>query len=301
MPVDQSAYRKWEGKARPTRAAVLAIASVLAGRYYKVKLVRWLANVVIGGACLFAPMALYFKHLSNRDAAMRMALQQFGFDRLNVLQLVNREFFQFATFFAVLLAAVVAAPLIAEDRRAKALPLYFSRPIRHIDYLLGKLLTGLCFVGALLLTPALFMYLAEIGFAEGEGVAAAQFPVLLRALLGGLLLATLLVSVALGVSACTDRPNYASLIFLGVMAFTWVAAMGLALGHAKESAWFALSPVAATLRIIYDLFPDAGALRRLALRINRLDLGLAWATWAAWTAAAQLLLFWKVRRVEVVS
>jgi len=44
-----------------------------------------------------------------------------------------------------------------------------------------------------------------------------------------------------------------------------------------------------------------GQLRRLALRISKMDLGLAWTSIAAWSGLALVVLLAKVRRVEVVS
>jgi len=301
VPVDQSAYRKWDGTARPTRAAALAIAAVLVGRFYKLRLVRWLANVVAVGACVLAPIFLYAKHMSERDRGLQMAMRQMGFDQINVLALVNREFHTRASFFAVLICGVVAAQLIAEDRRAKALALYFSRPIRHIDYLCGKFLAGFFFVALLLLVPPVLMYLAEIGISDVEGAAGEQLPMLLRSLLAGAVLGGALVTVALAVSACTDRTNYASLIFLGLMALSWILGVMLAEGIFKEPKWFAVSPVASAHRVVYDLFPDTGQLRRTALRVSRMEVALAWKSLGAWTAAGLLVLLAKVRRVEVVS
>ncbi len=301
MPVDQSAYRKWGGVARPTRAAALAMASVLIGRFYKLKLVRWLVTVVGMMACVVAPIFLYVKHMSERDRAMAMAMRQIGFDQINVFALVNRDFHTGTSFFAVLICGVVAAQLIAEDRRAKALALYFSRPIRHLDYLLGKFLTGFFFVALLVLLPPILMYLAEIGISDAEGAAGDQLPVLLDSLLAGFVFGGTLVLVALAVSACTDRTNYAALIFLGLMGLSWVLGVMLARGVFRDPDWFALSPVASAHRIVYDLFPDTGQLRRLARHVVQMDVGLAWSSLAAWSGLSLLVLLAKVRRVEVVS
>src|SRR5581483_9498926 len=48
-------------------------------------------------------------------------------------------FFGIETFFSMLLVLTVGPDLVSQDLRFNAMPLYFSRPIRRLDYFLGKL------------------------------------------------------------------------------------------------------------------------------------------------------------------
>ena len=79
---------------------------------------------------------------------------------------------------------------------------------------IGPGLLVLLGVALLLLMPPVLMYLAELGISDVEGVAGAQFPFLLNAPLAGVVFGGTLVLTARAVSACTDRTNYAALIFL---------------------------------------------------------------------------------------
>ena len=42
-------------------------------------------------------------------------------------------------WFIMILVLLVGPSLISQDLRFNALPLYFSRPVRRIDYFIGKL------------------------------------------------------------------------------------------------------------------------------------------------------------------
>ena len=55
---------------------------------------------------------------------------------------------------------LVGPGLISRDLRFNALPLYFSRPLRRIDYFLGKLGVVVAFLGLVLVVPSAIAGLA---------------------------------------------------------------------------------------------------------------------------------------------
>ncbi len=59
---------------------------------------------------------------------------------------------------------VVGPNLVSRDLRFNALPLYFSRPLRRIDYFLGKLGVIVFFLGAVTVVPAIVAYLLGLLF-----------------------------------------------------------------------------------------------------------------------------------------
>ena len=64
--------------------------------------------------------------------------------RLPIWTIAFNTFFRIETFFSMLLVLTVGPDLVSQDLRFNAMPLYFSRPLRRIDYFLGKL-GGLAF------------------------------------------------------------------------------------------------------------------------------------------------------------
>jgi len=83
---------------------------------------------------------------------------------------INPEFFnsflQGQTFFLVLVLILSGASLIANDRKYKALPIYFSKPVSFWDYVGGKFLI-IGFYGCLVtLVPSLLLFLVRVALAR---------------------------------------------------------------------------------------------------------------------------------------
>lgn len=297
MPVDQAAYRPWEGSARPGRGVVAAIAAAHIRRLFRLRLVRFLSTAILLFACIFASIFLYTQHLDIGERAKAIIQSQFG---SNILAYVNKRFFEWMTLWATLMAAIAGAPLIAEDRRARALPLYFSRPLGHLQYVAGKFLTVAFFLGLLLLVPPLATFLVELALSTEEGVFLGQLPTLLRSWMTGLSLLVPLASLSLGISALNEKPNYASLATIGVLMLSFPLTAVLAHEVFRDSSWYALSPFACTTRIgAYYLSdtPPPGA----PGNVQGMAITTAWLGVAGWTALGLALLVWRIRKVEVVE
>src|SRR5437588_861260 len=65
---------------------------------------------------------------------------------------------------------IVGPGLISRDLRFNALPLYFSRPLRRVDYFLGKLGVIGFFLAATVVVPAVGAYLLGLAFSLDLGV-----------------------------------------------------------------------------------------------------------------------------------
>ncbi len=300
MPIDIASYRRWEGRARPTPLAALAIASTMIRRRMRNRFVR----IIIFGFTLLssglATIIFYFTLQGHGKPRLQRQLREFGLENVNVLALLNRLFDTQVGFWGVLLAALVGAPLIAEDRRARALPLYFSRPIGHIEYVLGKAASAAFFLALLLILPRICMYGSEVAFSDAEGVALRQLPTLLRSCADGALGVVLLTSISLGVSSLTERPTYAALFLLGVAVLT--TGLSHFLSHVlRDPAWLAVSPWACVHRIGLDLLPVPPQFGSDTAYLEALKVRGAWTGFGLWTALSLGTLVARVRRVEVVT
>lgn len=84
---------------------------------------------------------------------------------------VNPNFFKnylasdFLLFMLILIMVSAGAGLIADDLRHNSLVLYFSRPLRKKDYLLGKISVLAFFVLSLTLVPAFIFIIIKLLFA----------------------------------------------------------------------------------------------------------------------------------------
>ncbi len=297
MPIYEAAYRRWDREGARRGLPSLAIAAAMIRRVMRIRLVRLLVLTLPALACFFSFIVFYAAY----DRMLGMMMRQSEEGGINLLHLINQQFLLSAIWFAALIAALSGAPLIAEDRKARALPLYFSKPITHFDYIAGKVLTVATFLSLLLLLPPFCMYLVEVLLSTQDDVASAQFPSLLRSFVPGACCILLFSALSLAVSSVSKRAAYAALAFLGLIVLSSAISHVLVRGM-RDPAWFAVSPTACVFRISLEVLPGAGTGRGVFGRhIPHLDAGLAWTGLGVWTTLSLAVLAIRIRRVEVVS
>lgn len=74
---------------------------------------------------------------------------------------------KFQLVLALLVVARVGPALIANDLKARALPIYFARPVTPLTYVLGKWMVAAAFVGLVVLVPNLLSLILGVLFTEG--------------------------------------------------------------------------------------------------------------------------------------
>src|ERR1700691_3921838 len=106
--------------------------------------------------------------------------------------------------------AVQAPELVSRDLRSHVLPLYFSRPIKSIDYPLAKFLgfTAACLV--MMEVPLLILYAGSVANVHGGTQVWAQTRALIPGLLVGLMWAVVLAAVSLFLASLTGRRGFAT-------------------------------------------------------------------------------------------
>ena len=303
MPVDQASYRAWEGTARPGRRAALAIAGTMIRNLRRSRMVKALVVAIpllMGG---FAVTMFSFSYLLEGISPLESILSQVGLrpSDVNLLAFMNRLGMGVVGTPAILLAALVGAPLIAEDRRSRALPLYFSRPVRHFDYVAGKFLAVAFFLSLLLVLPPILIYLVEVGFSPKDGVALSQLPTLGWSLVPNLARLLVLGAVALAASALTKRTSHAVLLFFGIMLVAYLLGQTLSRQVFDDPSWRALSPGSCVERLGVEYLPLPRPLERASWSLREMGVGTAWLGLGAWTAAALAVIVARVRKVEVVT
>jgi ABC-2 type transport system permease protein len=106
--------------------------------------------------------------------------------------------------------AVQAPELVSRDLRSRVLPLYFSRPIRTIDYPLAKYVafTAACLV--MIDVPVLLLYFGTIVNVHGGAAVWAQTKALIPGLLVGLMWSVVLAAISLFLASLTGRRAFAT-------------------------------------------------------------------------------------------
>lgn len=291
MPVDQATYRPYKGPRRPGQRVPMAIAGTMIRKMRRGRFVRSLVFSLPLLCCLISVIVLSFWYSNEEFIPSRFRGQ-------NLLLLLNRAVQDIAALFAMLLAALVGGPLIAEDRRAKALPLYFSRPITHLDYVLGKMFSLFFFLGLMLIGAPVLMFLAEVFLNPAEGIFGTQLKTLWHSLIPSFARMVSLSALILGVSSLVRRSNHAALLFFGILLPAHGIAQILSRKVFQDPNWLAISPNACVDRITMEYLPYVS---ERWIHTGQLDIGAAWTGIALWTAAGLTVLTLRIRKVEVVS
>ncbi len=295
MPVYEASYRPWDGKARPSRRAAFAIAATMIPRLYKLKLVRFPVLVLPLVASVLAGTTFYFGH----GKIFQMVAQRLEWGDFSLLNYVNQYFFMMARYFAIILAAVAGGPLIAEDHRARALPLYFARPITHLDYVLGKMLSVGTFVALLLFVPPIVMYLVDISLAPGDGAWRTELPAFLGSLVPAVCGVVGLSSIALASSSLCERSQFGTFLCIALLMVSGFVGGTLA-GVLQEPAFAMIAPTEALMRVTMDVVPVPAQVQPVTY-LDGVNVSAAWTSLAVWTAASLFVLTVRIRKVEVVT
>lgn len=197
-------YRRYDGPRLGRRGAISAIvgAGLRAvfglGRSGRSKILPW-GSVIL--ALLPAVVAIAIRVLAG-----------------NIIELYNYQnyLWEIGGLLPIFLAAQ-APELAVNDMRQRVLPLYFSRPISRLDYVVAKL--GALTIGLLALTllPVLLLFLGRVLAAEDVVGALGDELGFLPAILGnGLLYAVVLASIGLAICSLSARRAYAAAAILAI-------------------------------------------------------------------------------------
>lgn len=236
MPVSELGYRHWEGKRTGAIRRSLAIARSEVGIAYRSsKLLRRFLVFAWAPVLYFCPFFLAVGYVADPNNQMTdgsiltMISHEFLRDEAVALLRANPEvllpkiwsiafFFFFAytqSFFSMIVVAIGGPPLISRDIKSKAFLVYFSKPIRPWQYVLGKLMAVGFFVFSMTLFPAVVLYLIGVGLSPDVGTLKATLPILGQIVLSSVVIAVPIAMVVLLLSSLTRDRRIAT--------FTWVS------------------------------------------------------------------------------
>ena len=132
--------------------------------------------------------------------------------------------FRLRVLVMMIFVAAQAPELVSRDLRSHVLPLYFSRPLRRLDYPAAKYaaFTGTCLV--MIEVPLLLLYLGTIVSAPGGTAVWSETRALTAGLLIGLLWAVLLAAIGLVLASFSGRRAYATGAIAIFYFLTWALA-----------------------------------------------------------------------------
>ncbi len=265
MPIAELGYRHWEGLRTGTTRRWLAITrSEVTIALKSSKLLRRFLIFAWVPIFYFCPIFLAIGYVANpaNDLSQGFVLAEIASGLLppDAIEQMRENpelilpgmwalgfylFFAYTqSFFSMIVVAIAGPPLIAKDMANKAFLVYFSKPIRPWQYLLGKLCTVAFFVFSMTLFPALMLYAAGIALSPDIGTGLATLPVLLRIVGASVMIAIPVASVVLLLSSLTKNRRIATFAWLAVWIFGEIAyqvlTVGAVEGGFKPPAWAAL-------------------------------------------------------------
>lgn len=131
----------------------------------------------------------------------------------------------FLDFVILIFAASVAPEMLCDDRRENVLPLYFSRPISRLDYLLAKISAMGILMATLVFGPALLLFGGRALTADNPATwLVNNLDEILRILFYGVLLSAFYAAIGLTIATFTTRKGVAAAIMIvGVIIVTGFA------------------------------------------------------------------------------
>lgn len=136
--------------------------------------------------------------------------------------------------FSMVLILLVGPSLISQDIRFNALPLYFSRPVRRIDYFLGKLGVIGAFLGMVLVVPSIVAYVLGLLFSLDITILFDTLPLLLAAVSYGLIMTVSAGLFILALSSLSRNSRYVALFWVGVWFVTSIVGTILETANREE-------------------------------------------------------------------
>jgi ABC-type transport system involved in multi-copper enzyme maturation permease subunit len=202
-----------------------------------------------------------------------------------------RGFLAQQAVFVFFVTIAAGSGLIADDRRANALPLYLSRPLTRAEYILGKATVLLVLLLGVTWLPAMILLVAQVAFA-GPAFIRANAHLVPAITLLSVIEACLSAFAMLALSSLSRSRRFVAVMYAGIIFFAAaVSRIAETATGGTSLAW--LSPEGALQMLGDAIFRVPGT--------NDASAAAAVGSVAAMLAASMAVLRRRVRAVDVVT
>jgi ABC-2 type transport system permease protein len=174
-------------------------------------------------------------------------------------------FFSIETFFSMLLVLTVGPDLVSQDLRFNAMPMYFSRPIRRVDYFLGKLGVIGVFLASVAIAPAVAAYILGVAFSLDVTVIRDTWRLLVGSIAFGLVVVFSAGTLMLAISSMSRNSRLVGAAWVGLWLVSNVSADVLILSARRQ--WCPLVSYTANLDRLREGLLDTNSARRKFLSL----------------------------------
>jgi ABC-2 type transport system permease protein len=246
MPIFDQGYQHWSGRLSGHAWRWLAITRHgvrvgLSGRVLRIFLI-----VAFLPALILASMLCLWGMVERQSEAVAAFAPIFGVIfggdvlldprnyRVEVWTLSYRYFLSAELWITMILVMLIGPNLISQDLRFNALPLYFSRPLRRIDYFLGKLGVIAAFIGMVVIVPSIMTYVLGLLFSLDYTILKDTCRILFASVIFGVLISLSAGVLMLALSSLSRNSRYVALFWLGLWIVSGVVATVLGVADYEE-------------------------------------------------------------------
>jgi ABC-2 type transport system permease protein len=207
----------------------------IAGKETRVYLTTWTSYILFGAFMLIT--AFFFQRLVIEFQLRAMQFMQMQaqnmMEQMNLTDWVMAPLFMNITVFFLFMLPMLTMRLIAEEKKSKTLELLMTVPVRPLEIVLGKYLSGITIMGIMLALTVIFPVLLQVYGGSGDAS-----PLDWRSVAvgyGGMfLLGAAFVSVGLFASSVSESQIVAVIVGFAILLMFYV--IGLA-ARGQEGFW----------------------------------------------------------------
>lgn len=280
-------YKSYVGTRRPQRTRYRVIVKNLLSHAWRG---WWRMKIWVGSAAITTVVIGALMYLSKNeifDVIERQGL------KLNFADALLPMSFIWYTKIGFVLTLTVGAVVVANDLRVGAFEFYFSRPVRPVDYVLGKIGGLLLMMGTVLFIGPVLLALFRLGISESTDELVDNLMVVPRTVLvaGVGTLAYAVAPLAFSAISARNRHTMAAWAAFYLVAGSIAVAIAEGTGQPNIAAFDVATAVTGFARGVYDV-TIIGEMRQQP------SIEACAAVLALYGAAAVALVFWRVRRAQ---
>jgi ABC-2 type transport system permease protein len=266
MPILDQGYQHWKGQLRGHAWRWLTITRQGVRAQLKN---RWVWAMFLGAclpACILSCFLVLWGLFEQNSSLLTPLLPLFqgipeelragprGY-RTAFWTLAFDQFLQVQLYFAMALVLLVGPELISQDLRFNAMPLYFARPVRRLDYFAGKLGVIATYLGAIMVVPVLLAFGIGFAFSLDPLVLRDTWHVLVASLAYSAVVVLSAGTLMLAISSLSRSSRFVGATWIGFWVISGVAASAAV--QATHKAWCPLLSYTANLTRIREAMLDS--------------------------------------------
>ena len=238
MPIFDQGYQHWSGglSGHAWRWLTITRHGVRAG--LKNRFLRYLILAAWVPAIALVLVLCFWGLIERKSSAASTLIQFLSFlqpgiitsprdYRIDIWRLSYFYFLRSELWFSMIMIFLLGPGLISQDLRFNALPLYFSRPLRRIDYFLGKLGVIVVFLALVMIVPSIVAYIMGLAFSLDISIIGDTFGILLASIGYGLIVSLSAGLLMLALSALSRNSRYVALLWAAVWIISSVVSLVL--------------------------------------------------------------------------